>query len=79
MFEPALVDFTNQTFQDKEEVIRYIAEMVWENKKIEDKQAYINAVLKREQTASTEMGERYCQGMLCRSVKAGKACCLGSE
>ncbi len=58
MFEPALVDFTNQTFQDKEEVIRYIAEMVWENKKIEDKQAYINAVLKREQTASTEMGDQ---------------------
>ena len=23
--------------------------------------------------------KRYCQGMLCRSVKAGKACCLGSE
>lgn len=58
MFEPALVDFTNQTFQAKEEVIRYITEMVWKDKKIEDKQAYINAVLKREQKASTEMGDQ---------------------
>lgn len=58
MFEPELVDFTNQTFRAKEEVIRYITEIVWKNKKIEDKQAYINAVLKREHTASTEMGDQ---------------------
>ena len=51
MFTKEIVNVSDQQFQDKREVISYLADLADKAGKITDKKSYVEAVLKREEVA----------------------------
>ena len=56
MFTKEIVNVSDQQFQDKREVISYLADLADKAGKITDKKSYVEAVLKREEVVSTAIG-----------------------
>lgn len=56
MFEQAISEVTDQKFTSKVQVITYLASLAKQADKITNLEAYVNAVLKREEVVSTAVG-----------------------
>lgn len=56
MFDQKIVKFPDMKFENKEDVVAYLADFLYEENKISDKKEYIKAVMKREAVMPTEIG-----------------------
>lgn len=56
MFDESIVEYSNYEFNSKEDVIDYLATMLYQKNKISNVNEYVSAVLRREYAVSTEIG-----------------------
>lgn len=56
VFHQNIVKYCDQNFENKNALIQFLGDMLFEEKKITNKEEYIEAVKKREKEVSTEVG-----------------------
>ena len=56
MIDPGIVKYCVQDFKNKYEVFDYLADLLYENGRITDKEEYVAAVRRREDVIPTEVG-----------------------